>query len=195
MGVSYLGFSLGPALGAFLIRHPLPQIQSFGRENHEMDSVTTAFWAAILFSTINLLLSLLVIPESLDKARRLAARKVDPTVTAPVAQNRSNFKERVLSPLAVFLPRRIVVNGRMQRDWSMSWLAMAVFILFLASVRNLALFKIPFVVKSKGPSLTGRLSTQVLICGTCIWLGCRTGVYISGNRKRAIDCDIVGLLH
>jgi len=139
LGVSYVGFSLGPALGAFLIRHPLLQIQSFGRHHREMHSVTAVFWAAILFSIINLLLTLLVIPESLDKAKRLATQNVD--APAPAKQNRSSLKERLLFPLAVFAPRKTVVNGRMQEDWSMSWLAAAEFILFLAGVRNLSVLK------------------------------------------------------
>ena len=39
---SYVGFTLGPALGAFLIWHPLPQIQTFGQKHHEMHSVAAA---------------------------------------------------------------------------------------------------------------------------------------------------------
>lgn len=82
---------------------------------------------------MNLVLALLVIPESLDKARQLEAQEVDTSVLA--MQNKS-FIKRILAPLAVFAPRRRVVNGRMQQDWSMLWLATSIFLLFLAGVRN-----------------------------------------------------------
>ncbi|KAI0303849.1 major facilitator superfamily domain-containing protein [Multifurca ochricompacta] len=130
-GVSYVGLALGPTLGAFLIRHPLLQFQSFGRQPREMQSVAAVFWAAILCSTINFLSAVLVIPESLDKARQRAAQKGEgPT---PVAQRKPGIKKRLLGPLSIFAPRRLMVNGRMRKDWSMSWLAIAVFGLFLAS--------------------------------------------------------------
>jgi MFS family permease len=134
-GVSYAGFALGPTLGAFLIRHPLLQVQSFGRQQHERQTVTAVFWAAILCSTINFILILLVIPESLDKARLRAAQKGD--APPPVMQNKPGLKKRLLGPLAIFAPRKRMMNGRMQKDWSMSWLAIAVFALLLASVRSL----------------------------------------------------------
>jgi hypothetical protein len=104
-----------------------------------MRSVAAAFWAAILFSTVNLILSLLVIPESLDKVKQKAAQKAGAPV--PPMQNKSSLKEKLL-PLTVFAPRRTVVNGRMRKDWSMLWLASAVFLLFLAGVRNWSVLKI-----------------------------------------------------
>jgi MFS family permease len=134
MGVSYVGFSLGPTIGAFFIRNPLLQIQSFGSRHHKMPSVTAAFWAAILFSTINLILALLVIPESLDKTRRRVEQKGGAPV--PTMQTEPGLKKRLLAPLAIFAPQRRIVNGRMQEDWSMLWLATTVFLLLLASVRN-----------------------------------------------------------
>lgn len=168
-GVSYFGFTLGPALGAFLIRHPLPQIQSFGQQNREMHSVAAAFWAAIFFSTVNLILSL-VIPESLDKVKQRAAQKAGAPV--PPMQNKSSLKERLL-PLTVFAPRKAVVNGRMREDWSMLWLASAVFLLYLAGVRNYTALKL---LKSN-TFLTGRVPNQIFIRRTRIRLECRTGVY------------------
>ena len=134
LGVSYVGFSLGPTLGALFIRHPLLQIQSFGGQHRKMHSVTAAFWAGVLFSTINLILSLLVIPESLDKTRQRAEQKAGAPV--PTTQIRSGFRQRIFAPLAVFAPQRRIMNGRLQEDWSMSWLATGVFLLLLAGVRN-----------------------------------------------------------
>jgi MFS family permease len=171
-GVSYVGFSIGPALGAFLIRHPLLQIQSFGRHHRAMHSVTAAFGAAILFSAINLLL-ILIIPESLDKAKQRAAKKVDDPDRA--TQSESSLKERLLSPLAIFAPRNTMVNGRMREDWSMPWLAAVVLILYLAGVRNLSILRYYRRPTLRLLTLTGRLPSQILICGTRIRLGCRTG--------------------
>jgi hypothetical protein len=114
-------------------------MQSFGRQQGEMRSVAAAFWAAILFSTVNLILSLLVIPESLDKVKQKAAQKAGAPV--PPMQNKSSLKEKLL-PLTIFAPRKTVVNGRMRKDWSMLWLASAVFLLFLAGVRNWSVLKI-----------------------------------------------------
>ncbi|KAI9510741.1 MFS general substrate transporter [Russula earlei] len=131
LGVSYLGLSLGPTLGAFLIRHPFLQTQSFGQKHGQMHSVTAAFWAAILCSAINFILTLLIVPESLDKAKRFAPPKVDDPVHA--TQKKSGLRKRLLAPLTVFAPRRRFVNGRMEEDWSMCWLATGVFLLFLAS--------------------------------------------------------------
>jgi hypothetical protein len=131
LGVSYVGFSLGPTLGALFIRYPLPQIQSFGGHHRQIHSVTAAFWAAILFSSISLILTLLVIPESLNKTRRQMAQKA--SAPAPAMQNDAGLKKRFLAPLAVFAPQRRIVNGRMQEDWSMPWLATGLFLLLLAS--------------------------------------------------------------
>lgn len=132
-GVSYVGFALGPTIGAFLIRHPLVHAQSFGRRISKEQNVSAVFWVAILCSAINIILTLLVIPESLDKARLRAVQKGD--IPSPSAQKKPGLKKRLLNPLAIFAPRKRVVNGRMQKDWSMTWLAIAMFTLFLASVR------------------------------------------------------------
>jgi len=188
--VSYVGFTLGPALGAFLIRHPLPQIQSFGRQHREMPSVAAAFWAAILFSTVNLILSLLVIPESLDKVKLRAAQKAGGPV--PPMRNKASLKEKLL-PLAVFAPRKIVVNGRRREDWSMLWLALAVILLYLAGVRNWSVLEI---LKSNTP-FSHRASSKSNIY--------MQNTYSAGTQNRCVlfvrlqkcasDCDLVGLLH
>jgi MFS family permease len=133
-GVSHVGIALGPTLGAFLIRHSLLHVQSLGLHHREGQTVTAVFWAAILCCAINFLLILLVIPESLEKARLRAAQKED----SPVVLNKPTLKKRLLGPLAIFVPRKRLINGHLQKDWSMSWLATAVFALLLANVRNLS---------------------------------------------------------
>ncbi len=133
-GVSYVGIALGPTIGALLIRHPLVHAQSFGRRRHNVQSVTAVFWAAVLCNAINLIMTLLVIPESLAKVRLRAVQKGD--IPTPSAQKKPGLKKRLLGPLAIFAPRKRVVNGRLQEDWSMSWLAISMFTLFLAHVRT-----------------------------------------------------------
>lgn len=96
--------------------------------------MTAAFWAAILFNSIILILTLLVIPESLNKTRRQVAQKAG--APAPAMENDASLKKRLFAPLAVFAPQRRIVNGRMQEDWSMPWLATGIFLLLLASVRS-----------------------------------------------------------
>ncbi|KAH9972761.1 major facilitator superfamily domain-containing protein [Lactifluus volemus] len=128
-GVSHVGIALGPTLGAFLIRHSLLHVQSLGLHHREGQTVTAVFWAAILCCAINFLLILLVIPESLEKARLRAAQKED----SPVVLNKPTLKKRLLGPLAIFVPRKRLINGHLQKDWSMSWLATAVFALLLAN--------------------------------------------------------------
>jgi MFS family permease len=63
-----LGFSIGPVIGGWLIRHPIAWIGGssiLGRQ-----SVTSVFWVAVACSFINLLLITFVFPESLDKEKR-----------------------------------------------------------------------------------------------------------------------------
>jgi hypothetical protein len=132
--VSYVGFSLGPTLGALFIRYPLPQIQSFGSHPSKIHSVAALFWVAILFGSINLILTLLVIPESLNKTRRQVAQRAG--APAPAMQNDAGLKKPFFAPLAVFAPQRRMANDRIQEDWSMPWVATGLFLLVLASVRS-----------------------------------------------------------
>lgn len=171
-GVSYVGFSLGPTLGAFFIRYPLLQIQSFGNQHRKMPSVTAAFWAAILFSTINLVLTLLVIPESLNKARGRAEQKSGAPV--PAMRARSGLRKRLFAPLAIFAPQRRIINGRMQEDWSMSWLATGVLLLFIAGVRDRT-----FAMVLRLIHRAGCLPDKILVRRTRLWLGCRAGACVS----------------
>lgn len=63
----------------------------------------------------------------------MAQKAAAPT---PAMQNDASLKKRLFAPLAVFAPQRRIVNGRMQEDWSMPWLATGLFLLFLAGVRS-----------------------------------------------------------
>ncbi|KAA1467439.1 hypothetical protein DENSPDRAFT_832491 [Dentipellis sp. KUC8613] len=164
-GVFYLGFSIGPVLGAYLIRHPAPwfatetvDLTGVTHPRRGVPSVTTVFWAAILFSTLNLL-STFVIPESLDKVRQKAAAKADANggdqaapAEAPVHAKKAKgglvgAVKRAVGPLAIFAPRKRVVGavngmgGRKKRDWSLTWLALSLFGYLL----SMGLFQIKYL--------------------------------------------------
>ncbi|KAI0059215.1 MFS general substrate transporter [Artomyces pyxidatus] len=135
-GVFYLGFSLGPTLGAFLIKHPL-HMKAFQPTHPGVSNVTTVFWAAIMCSLLNFLLAVLVLPESLDKARQRAAQKVrdgdeQPPSVQRVGKRRGGVKgllRKLFGPLAIFAPRRrLLADGsRRKKDWSLTLLACALF--------------------------------------------------------------------
>ena len=67
-GVAYLGFSIGPVIGGWFIRHPIVWIG--GSSIPGRQSVTSVFWVAVFCSFINLLLITFVFPESLDKEKK-----------------------------------------------------------------------------------------------------------------------------
>ena len=67
-GVVYLGFSIGPVIGGWLISHPIAWMG--GSSIPGRQSVTSVFWVALFCSFINLLLITFVFPESLDKEKK-----------------------------------------------------------------------------------------------------------------------------
>jgi hypothetical protein len=72
----------------------------------------------------------------LNATERLAAQKVDSDPPVPILRNSPGLNKHLLTPLAVFAPRRRLVNGRMRQDWNISWLAAAIFLFLLASVSD-----------------------------------------------------------
>ncbi|THH21256.1 hypothetical protein EW146_g240 [Bondarzewia mesenterica] len=157
MGVFYLGFSIGPALGAFFIRHPLLHSESNVLPSGKgVPTVTTVFWVAIACSFVNLLLSAFVFPESLGKAKLKAAQKASTSSTsAPdtgaVSKDDKKQREGLLgliegffSPLAIFAPRKRnmgIDSLHQRRDWSLTWLAFSLFGYMLAMVSLLIDYK------------------------------------------------------
>ncbi|KAJ6619792.1 major facilitator superfamily domain-containing protein [Mycena sp. CBHHK59/15] len=148
-GVSFLGFGLGPILGGWLIRHP---IAFFTGPPHpgqpQGKSVTTVFWVAIFLSFFNLFLMLFVYPESVTQEQRdLASGKgkgkardhaSSGSPTAEVDGRAMGEDEppadtgiirKFLSPLAIFLPVPIFIDGstRKRKDWSLTLLACSMF--------------------------------------------------------------------
>lgn len=109
IGVFYLGFALGPTVGAYFIRHPLPMFVESSTGLHTSESgswawvdevraaaapipgkvgvpnVTSVFWVAITCSFVNLVFAMFFLPESLDKAKRKAAMKATAAEEAEAA--------------------------------------------------------------------------------------------------------------
>lgn len=76
-----------------------------------------------------------------------------------------------LSPLALFLPVPIFVDGsaRKRKDWSLTLLAGAMFGYMLSTVRYFLPYSLPSDMDS--PVETGFIPTQVPLCWPCLWLG------------------------
>lgn len=94
-GVFYLGFSFGPVIAAWLIRHPdlfnLPGtsapgkhlVDLTGKTAAQRQTVTAVFWVAVICSLANFFLVLFLFPESLTKERQEQARRVQGSSTSP----------------------------------------------------------------------------------------------------------------
>ncbi|KAJ7274353.1 major facilitator superfamily domain-containing protein [Mycena haematopus] len=142
-GVSYLGFGIGPILGAWLIRHPIAFLTPAphpGQPNAQ--TVTSAFWVAIGLQFINLCLVLFVFPESTTQEQRDRASGKSKGKSPDRSGNGASLEDVVdvsptntgiirnfLSPLAIFRPVPIFVDGstRKRKDWSLTLLAVALF--------------------------------------------------------------------
>lgn len=154
-GVFYLGFSMGPAIGGWIIRKRIGALP--GQEK----SVTAVFWLAILCSFANFLLVMFVFPESLSKEKKALAAEhyrqehsvkgkgralivetesIDGQGNDPshTPQGKPGVFGRFFSPLALFLPVTITdTTGRSRQDYSLTLLAGALFSYFLATVSAL----------------------------------------------------------
>ncbi|KAG1775895.1 major facilitator superfamily domain-containing protein [Suillus placidus] len=154
-GVLSIGLALGPIIGAWLIRHPIP-FMSAGNIDHPLQSVTSVFWVAITCSFVNLILVLFVFPESLPASRRASNRKgksraveSGPEFPSSKADEPSHGRiatrifRSFLSPLAVFLPSHVpvaasttgdsLVPSRTRKDWGLTFIGMSLFSHMLAS--------------------------------------------------------------
>ncbi|KIJ66875.1 hypothetical protein HYDPIDRAFT_26293 [Hydnomerulius pinastri MD-312] len=158
-GVLFVGLAVGPIIGAWLIRNPLPFLK-VGTIDHPMQSVNSVFWVAIACSLINLILVLFIFPESLPAARRAANRK-GKNRAVEGCESGSSDKEgdwavvRIVrsffDPLAMFLPSSVPIargvggeapgQSRTRKDWSLTFLALALFFHMLAS----GLFQIKYL--------------------------------------------------
>lgn len=137
-GVFYLGFSVGPALGAFLIRHPIFPV-SGSHIHNGAPTVTSVFYIAAMCSFLNLLLTIFVFPESLDKKK--AQQSQLPLIIDEESEDENQgqnqgFLSRVFSPLLLFMPKKIQTpEGNHRYDWSLTLMAVALFAYLLSTVR------------------------------------------------------------
>ncbi|KAF5342443.1 hypothetical protein D9611_001500 [Ephemerocybe angulata] len=125
-GVFYAGFSVGPMIAGYIVRHPelfnwpgasAPSSSKHHRKTHikalldsivgvnatkqrPVQSVTAVFWVAILCSFVNFLLVLFVFPESLDKEKQKAAAAALAAHADPKGKARASEEDEaaLLSP-------------------------------------------------------------------------------------------------
>ncbi|KAI0706765.1 major facilitator superfamily domain-containing protein [Cerioporus squamosus] len=132
-GMFFLGFAVGPTIGAFLIKHPFIPVFSPAIGVHNgAPTVTTVFFVGAAASFVNLMLAIFLFPESVHKKRaKMAAQSLLPAVSAPAAEGepaKQGIISRFISPLALFLPKTVHgPNGTKHTDWSMSLIAMVLF--------------------------------------------------------------------
>lgn len=153
-GVFYIGFSIGPVIGGYIIR------SGFGLQPTKAKTVTAVFWTAMFCSLANFFLAMFIFPESLPKEKRAEAMeqhrrehsgkgKGRAVLTSPDESNNfdtpndgvtvcssiTTFAYDLLSPLALFLPTVVTdVNGARREDWSLTFIGLGLFLYFLATV-------------------------------------------------------------
>lgn len=183
-GVFYFGFAVGPGIGGYLIRNPVWATP--GERNIPM--VTSVFWIAVICSFINFTLVVLILPESLDKLKRErssldlnvknAGKSIATVVEADVVdegsntpnggdQNRRSIVHEFMRPLGVFLPVVVMDGGKKRRDWSLTFLAAALFGYMLSQVR--IIISPPFIVLIH---YIGGTPNEVSIRRTRLCMGC-----------------------
>lgn len=129
--------------GAYVLTHP-PKIP-FLYSGNAGQSVTPVFWVAVLCSFVNFLLAVFVFPESLTKEKRKARKELalaeqnrvaaEGMVPVKKSEGLTGIFKRLATPMAVFAPRmRRQANGKMQKDWNLTFLALASFGYLLSSV-------------------------------------------------------------
>lgn len=119
LGLTFIGFAVGPLLGGFLI--------------HLTGSTLSVFFMALAIHLVYALVLVFILPESLTEAKARAARlryKQEKEQNADISTLRRVFKEatRFLSALAVLVPRDIIDANplkRSKKDWNLFLLAIS----------------------------------------------------------------------
>ncbi|KAI6023827.1 hypothetical protein PISMIDRAFT_428789 [Pisolithus microcarpus 441] len=119
LGLTFMGFAVGPLLGGFLI--------------HLTGSTLSVFFMSLLLHSVYALVLLFVLPESLTKAKARAARlryNQEKEQNSNISTLRRVFNEatRFLSALAVLLPRDVIDANPLKRpkkDWNLFLLAIS----------------------------------------------------------------------
>ena len=137
----FLGFAVGPTIGAFLIKHPFIPVFSPAIGVHNgAPTVTSVFYVGATASFINLMLAIFLFPESLHKkkAKMAATQSLLPATPASLAAGepaKQGVISRFFSPFTLFMPSTVHgPNGTKHTDWSMTLLAMVLFGYLLSNV-------------------------------------------------------------
>jgi hypothetical protein len=165
--------AVGPAIGAFIIRHPILDLGSSALREGTGKTVTSVFYTAAFCSFLNLLLVLFVFPESLNS--KISPADLAVSATAPgegeaVAKKSAwgEFVDGFSHVAVVFSPKwKDLPSGGRRRDWSLTLLATALFGYLLASVGSERLAQFT----GADPLGAGYIPDQVLVRGTRIRVG------------------------
>ena len=125
-------------IGALVMSHP-PPMPFVAAPTHSGHSVTAVFWVAIIAQLLNFLVAFCVFPESLEKARRKEQPSTDGNTLQTFSKDQKRgFIRSLITSLDVFAPKRkIYANGRVRRDWNMTFIALALFGYLLSAVSSL----------------------------------------------------------
>ncbi|KAG1756634.1 major facilitator superfamily domain-containing protein [Suillus paluster] len=132
LGAMFCGIALGPVIGGILIR--------------ATGSALSTFYLAATVHALYFAYILLIVPDSLSKARAMGAHKRQQEALGRrndgISRATVVLKSAIwfFSPLAVLLPERVIVDGnplkRPKRDWSLCFIAASY--VFTTSLMGLA---------------------------------------------------------
>ncbi|PCH42581.1 MFS general substrate transporter [Wolfiporia cocos MD-104 SS10] len=132
-GVSFFGLSVGPTIGAFLIRHPLFASAPASSAHGSGQTVTSVFYVSAACSLVNLLLALFVFPEP-PKKGKIAQQAQEEGNPVPSASGKHGFVAGFLGPFALLAPRTVqTANGGTRKDWRLTWMALALLVYALST--------------------------------------------------------------
>ncbi|CCM04669.1 uncharacterized protein FIBRA_06855 [Fibroporia radiculosa] len=135
-GVSFLGLSVGPAIGAFLIRHPIFSVPASPNIHGQPQTVTSVFYLSAMGSFVNVLLALFVFPEPPKKSKMIQepTNVPDAGVSGASTSEKHGFLAGFLGPFALLAPRRIqVAGGKTRKDWRLTLMALALLVYALST--------------------------------------------------------------
>ncbi|KAJ7066985.1 major facilitator superfamily-domain-containing protein [Mycena amicta] len=129
-GVLFIGLGIGPILGGWLIRHPLLATPPPHPGEPQVATVTSVFWVAVALQVFNVCIVLFVRPRIRPQSSDVTDGQ-DPTQDSRLVKSSTNggVIRKFLSPLSIFLPVPLLVDGtvRKRKDWSLTFLACAMF--------------------------------------------------------------------
>ena len=135
-GVFYVGLSLGPSVGAWVLRSGLLEKMGLVLDGR---NITGVFCVSITMALVNFLCAALLFPESVGSGKtsmgELEGREEEEGDEDEVQEASQGLLARFIKPLALFLPVvTFDASGRKKRDWSLTWLAGALFAYMLGTV-------------------------------------------------------------